>query len=429
MTLSHADMIVDSHDATAAYDAVRQLTEKLCLPLVIEDFVVQSMPDVSPTKWHLAHTSWFFETFLLKPHARGYTEFDPHFGYLFNSYYNAIGDRHCRQNRGQLSRPTVDEVFAYRAHIDEQMRKLLRAAAGTDLMKVLHPLLEIGIHHEQQHQELMLTDIKHVFWVNPLRPAYRPQEELPFGTSPPANWISFDTGIREIGHEGGKFAFDNESPRHPEYVGSFELASRLITNKEFQNFIDDGGYDKPEFWLSQGWAAVKAEEWRAPLYWIRDGKQWLNHTLSGLRPVADQEPVTHVSFFEASAFAHWAGARLPTEAEWETAAADLNPTEGTFVQSERFHPGVATGSRGLEQMFGDLWQWTASSYLAYPGYRTPTGALGEYNGKFMCNQFVLRGGSVATSRTHIRRTYRNFFPPDARWQFSGIRLARDRSTV
>ncbi len=425
MTLSQADMIADSNDAAATYDAVRLLTEKLCLPLVTEDFVVQSMPDVSPTKWHLAHTSWFFETFLLKPYASGYTEFDPHFSYLFNSYYNTIGDRHCRQNRGQLSRPTVDQVYAYRAHIDEHMRRLLRAAVGTDLMNVLHPLVEIGVHHEQQHQELMLTDIKHIFWVNPLRPAYRPQKEQPLGSVSAANWIAFDAGIREIGHEGGTFAFDNESPRHPEYIASLELASRLVTNKEFKNFIDDGGYDNPEYWLSQGWATVKSEEWRAPLYWIRDENGWLNHTLSGLRPVADQEPVTHVSLFEADAFARWAGARLPTEAEWETAAADLNPTEGTFVESETFHPSVSTGSRGLEQMFGNVWQWTGSSYLAYPGYRPPAGALGEYNGKFMCNQFVLRGGSVATPRTHIRRTYRNFFPPDARWQFSGIRLARD----
>ena len=348
-------MTIDSNDATAAYDAVRLLTEKLCLPLVTEDFVVQSMPDVSPTKWHLAHTSWFFETFILKPYANGYTEFDRHFSYLFNSYYNAIGDRHCRQNRGQLSRPTVDEVYAYRAHIDEHMRKLLRAATGTELMDVLHPLVEVGIHHEQQHQELMLTDIKHVFWVNPLRPAYRPQQDQPPGSAPAANWISFHAGIREIGHEGRKFAFDNESPRHPEYVASFELGSRLITNKEFKNFIDDGGYDKPEFWLSQGWATVKAEEWQAPLYWIRDEKGWLNHTMSGLRPVSAQEPVTHVSFFEANAFARWAGARLPTEAEWETAAADLNPTNGTFVESEKFHQCVSTGSlRTWNRCSGDF---------------------------------------------------------------------------
>lgn len=425
MTLSQATMATDLNDTAAAYDAVRLLTEKLCLPLVTEDFVVQSMPDVSPTKWHLAHTSWFFETFILKPHAKGYTEFDGHFGYLFNSYYNTIGDRHCRQNRGQLSRPTVDQVYAYRAHIDEHMRRLLRDAAGTELMETLQPLVEIGLHHEQQHQELMLTDIKHVFWVNPLRPAYRPHQEQASKSLPAANWIAFNAGIREIGHDGSGFAFDNESPRHPEYIASFELASRLVTNWEFKEFIDDGGYDKAEYWLSQGWATVKAEEWRAPLYWIRDEGGWLNHTMSGLRPVADHEPVTHVSLFEADAFARWAGARLPTEAEWESAAANLNPTRGTFVESEAFHPSIATGSRGLEQMFGDVWQWTGSSYLAYPGYRRPAGALGEYNGKFMCNQFVLRGGSVATSRTHIRRTYRNFFPPDARWQFTGIRLARD----
>ncbi len=425
MMLAQTAVTMDAHDTTAAYDAVRLLTEKICVPLVTEDFVVQSMPDVSPTKWHLAHTSWFFETFVLKPHARGYAEYDSDFAYLFNSYYNAIGDRHCRQNRGQLSRPTVAQVYAYRAHIDGHMRRLLRAAVGTDLMHVLQPLMEIGLHHEQQHQELMLTDIKHVFWVNPLRPAYRPRSECPRGPVPAAKWIPFSAGLREIGHEGREFAFDNESPRHPEYVASFELGSRLVTNKEFKEFMADGGYDEPELWLSEGWATVKAEEWRAPLYWIRDGDSWLNHTLSGLRPVADQEPVAHVSFFEANAFARWAGARLPTEAEWESAAADLNPTDGTFVEAEVCHPSVSSGARGLEQMFGDLWQWTGSSYLAYPGYRPPTGALGEYNGKFMCNQFVLRGGSVATPRSHIRRTYRNFFPPEARWQFTGIRLARD----
>jgi ergothioneine biosynthesis protein EgtB len=406
------------------YDAVRQLSEQLCRPLVVEDYVVQSMPDVSPTKWHLAHTSWFFETFLLKPHASGYREFDPHFSYLFNSYYNTIGDRHCRQNRGQLSRPTVDDVYAYRHHVDQHMRQLL-SAADDRLQNVLAPLLEIGLHHEQQHQELMVTDIKHVFWVNPMRPAYLPQPARQATPVAPAGWIAFDGGVHEIGHAGDGFAFDNESPRHSQYVNPFELASRLVTNGEFKQFIHDGGYQKPEFWLAAGWATVNAEPWSAPLYWIQDNGQWLNHTLSGLRPVLDDEPVCHVSLFEADAFARWAGARLPTEAEWEVAAAPLDETAGAFVESQSFHPTTATSDASLQQMFGDVWQWTASAYLAYPGYRPPAGALGEYNGKFMCNQFVLRGGSVATSRTHIRRTYRNFFPPDARWQFTGLRLARD----
>jgi ergothioneine biosynthesis protein EgtB len=408
------------------FNAVRQLTDQLCKPLVTEDYVIQSMPDVSPTKWHLAHTSWFFETFLLKPHASGYTEFDPHFGYLFNSYYNTVGDRHCRQNRGQLSRPTVADVYAYRKHVDQAMRHLLAsAAADARLRQTLAPLVEIGLHHEQQHQELMITDIKHVFWVNPMRPAYVPQPPRQAQTPAPATWIEFEGGLRDVGHEGPGFAFDNESPRHPEFVAPFALASRLIANGEYKQFINDGGYRRPEFWLSAGWATVNAEEWQAPLYWIQQDGQWLNHSLSGLRPVADDEPLCHVCLFEADAFARWAGMRLPTEAEWEVASASLDPTDGAFVESQAFHPTVASDRLGLRQMFGDVWQWTSSAYLGYPGYRPPPGALGEYNGKFMCNQFVLRGGSVATSRTHIRRTYRNFFPPDARWQFSGFRLARD----
>jgi ergothioneine biosynthesis protein EgtB len=403
------------------------MTEKLCQPLVVEDYVVQSMPDVSPTKWHLAHTSWFFETFLLKPHAGGYQEFDSHFGYLFNSYYNTIGDRHCRQNRGSLSRPTVEDVYAYRSHVDQHMRELL-SGADRELSQTLGPLLDIGLHHEQQHQELLITDIKHVFWVNPMRPAYRPSPSRSAGQPVPATWINLDAGLRDIGHDGAGFAFDNESPRHPEYVASFALASRLVTCGEYMRFIADGGYSKPEFWLSAGWATVQGEQERAPLYWIEQGGKWWVHTLSGLRPVAEDEPVCHVSLFEADAFARWSGARLPTEAEWETASIMVDPTDGTFVESETFHPAVAAVAKGksdLQQMFGDVWQWTNSAYLAYPGYRPPSGALGEYNGKFMCNQFVLRGGSAATSHTHIRRSYRNFFPPDARWQFSGIRLARD----
>ncbi len=435
MTTLSEDALMASGSGTAGlgsssspvdrYNAVRGLTERLCQPLVVEDYVVQSMPDVSPTKWHLAHTTWFFETFLLKPHATGYLEFDPHFGYLFNSYYNTIGDRHCRQNRGLLSRPTVETVYAYRRHVDQHLRNLLATADGR-LSDTLAPLLEIGLHHEQQHQELMLTDIKHVFWVNPLRPAYVPRPPRAADAVPPAAWLRYEGGLREIGHNGHGFAFDNESPRHPQYVARFELASRLVTNGEFKRFISDGGYRKPEWWLSAGWATVQAEGWEAPLYWIREeGGRWVNHTLAGLREVADDEPVCHVSLYEADAFARWAGARLATEAEWEVASSSLDPTDGSFVESETFHPAVAANGPGLQQMFGDVWQWTGSAYLAYPGYRPPPGALGEYNGKFMCNQFVLRGGSVATSKTHIRRTYRNFFAPDARWQFSGVRLARD----
>ena len=408
--------------AVDAYRNVRSASERLCENLVTEDYVVQSMPDVSPTKWHLAHTTWFFETFLLLPHLRGYQLLDPAYQYLFNSYYVTIGDRHCRQNRGQLSRPTVEQIYDYRRHVDEQMLALLTGASQEDLA-VLAPLIEIGVNHEQQHQELMLTDIKHVFWVNPLRPAYKPRVEGTVVSAPPMRWVSFDGGVKEIGHQGDEFAFDNESPRHRVYIEPFQLASRLITNGDYKAFMNDGGYDRAECWLSAGLATARHEQWKAPLYWIEQDGQWISHTMSGLQPVRDDEPVCHLSFFEADAFARWAGARLPTEAEWEVASetADL---PGNFVESDRFHPSVASSSSTLQQMFGDVWEWTSSAYLGYPGFAPPPGALGEYNGKFMCNQFVLRGGSCATPRSHIRRTYRNFFPPDARWQFSGLRLAR-----
>ena len=406
------------------FRGVRQQSESLCAPLVVEDYVVQSMPDVSPTKWHLAHTSWFFETFLLAPHARGYKPFDSHFAYLFNSYYVTVGDRHCRQNRGLLSRPTVADVYAYRRHVDAAMLAFLQQLRGAELA-ALEPVLEIGLHHEQQHQELMLTDIKHVFWVNPMRPAYRVGSPDESGPVPPMRWIDFGEGVHRVGHEGPGFAFDNETPRHRVFLESFQLGSRLVTNGEYRQFIEDGGYRRADLWLSMGWATVQQEQWQAPLYWIHQDGQWLNHTLGGLRPVADDEPACHVSYFEADAYARWAGARLPTEFEWEVASQSL-PVQGNFVESGRHHPvPLATDRDGLSQMFGDVWEWARSAYLPYPGYQPPTGALGEYNGKFMCNQFVLRGGSCATPLSHIRRTYRNFFPPDARWQFMGFRLARD----
>jgi ergothioneine biosynthesis protein EgtB len=407
------------------YLQVRRFTEHLCEPLVTDDYVVQSMPDVSPTKWHLAHTSWFFETFLLQPFAPGYVTFDPRFSYLFNSYYVAVGDRHCRQNRGQLSRPTVAEVYEYRAHVDRQMNRWL-SSIGDDPRKLqeVAPLLELGLHHEQQHQELMLTDIKHVFWVNPLRPAYRDHSARPLGTASTALWIGFPEGLHWIGHDGDEFCFDNEAPRHRSFVESFQLGSRLVTNGEYKQFIADGAYQQPGLWLSAGWAAVQQEEWRAPLYWLQQDAQWLNHTLSGLRPVADEEPVCHVSYFEADAFARWAGARLPTEFEWEVASSSV-PFTGNLVESLAYHPLAAPNELGVTQMFGDVWEWTASQYTPYPGFKPAEGAVGEYNGKFMCNQFVLRGGSCATSHTHVRPTYRNFFPPDARWQFAGFRLARN----
>ncbi len=404
--------------AAADYHAVRSASERLCDPLVTEDYVVQSMPDVSPTKWHLAHTTWFWETFLLAPHLPGYVPFDPAFAFLFNSYYVTVGDRHCRQNRGQLSRPTVADVYAYRRHVDAGMERLL-----DDLPAAAADLIDIGLNHEQQHQELMLTDVKHVFWVNPLRPAYRPARPSAAAEGVPMKWVKFDGGVRQIGHAGDAFAFDNESPRHKVYLEPFELGSRLVTNGEWKRFMEDGGYARADCWLSAGLATAKAEEWRAPMYWIEQDGQWWNHTLTGLRPVVDAEPVCHVSYFEADAFARWAGSRLPTEAEWEVAAESV-PLAGRFVEHGDGHPAPAVAGDGLQQMFGDVWQWTASAYLGYPGFRPPPGALGEYNGKFMCNQFVLRGGSVATPASHIRRTYRNFFPPDARWQFMGLRLAR-----
>jgi len=409
----------------AAYRRVRRCTEVLCEPLVTEDYVIQSMPDASPVKWHLAHTSWFFETFVLLPGSPGYKPFHPQFGSLFNSYYNAVGPRWPRAARGLLSRPTVTEVHDYRAHVDEAMDAFLGLGDG-ERWRSSADVLVLGLHHEQQHQELILTDLKHAFSGNPLRPVYRqasPQSE------PQArlDWVDFLEGLTGIGHEGKGFAFDNESPHHRVFLNGFRLASRLVTNEEYLNFMKDGGYDWPELWLSDGWTVRQDRDWRAPLYWEEQDGAWVMMTLSGLRPVDPKEPVCHVSLYEADAFARWASARLPSEAEWESAASSVT-LGGHFLESSRFHPsgGVADDDRGpLFQMFGDVWQWTASPYIGYPGYEPAPGALGEYNGKFMCNQMVLRGASCATPRSHVRRTYRNFFPPDARWQFTGIRLAQD----
>jgi ergothioneine biosynthesis protein EgtB len=422
-TASAAQSHEDVNSLAERYRVVRQQTEHLCEPLATEDYVVQSMPDVSPTKWHLAHTSWFFETFILKPHAAGYREIDPTYAFLFNSYYTQAGERHCRAQRGYISRPTVAEVHAYRAHVDDAMQQLL-AAASTEQRATLQPLIEIGLNHEQQHQELMLTDIKHVFSVNPLRPVYREQAPARPADVRPLEWICFPGGLHEIGHGGEGFAYDNESPRHRVYLEPFALASRPATNGEYLAFMEDGGYRRPELWLSMGWAAVEQNEWSEPFYWERRDGEWWLYTLAGMRRVAPDEPVVHLSYFEADAFARWSGARLPLEAEWEVAAAGL-PRSGNFVEQSTGHPLPAGGGPGLQQIFGDVWEWTQSPYTAYPGYRAPEGALGEYNGKFMCNQFVLRGGSCATPASHIRATYRNFFPPDATWQFTGVRLASD----
>jgi ergothioneine biosynthesis protein EgtB len=408
------------------YKQVRSFSEQLCIPLVTEDYVIQSMPDVSPTKWHLAHVTWFWETFLLSPAKPDYKSPHPQYAFLFNSYYNSLGERHCRPRRGLISRPTVKETYQYRAYVDEQVLDLLERIDERRLAE-LTPIITIGLNHEQQHQELMLTDIKHVLSSNPLHPIY--QERTPTSTSsvPPLEWVSYPEGIYKIGYEGDGFCYDNEGPRHRQFLQPFQLASRLVTNGEYLEFIADDGYQKPLLWLSEGWNTVQTKEWQAPLYWEKQDGEWWEMTLSGLREVDKNEPVCHVSYFEADAYARWANARLATEAEWEVAAQDV-PIEGNFVESGLYHPTPLQSSAAqgkLSQMYGDVWEWTQSSYSPYPGYKPAPGAVGEYNGKFMCNQYVLRGGSCATSRSHIRPTYRNFFPSDAQWQFMGIRLARE----
>jgi ergothioneine biosynthesis protein EgtB len=417
-----------SEELRARFRRVRDFTAAIAADLSPEDCVVQSMADVSPAKWHLAHTTWFFETFVLKKWIPGYQPAVPEYAYLFNSYYNAAGAMHRRDLRGLISRPTVDQTRQYRETVDSQIEALI-ATADQQVLEELEPIIILGTHHEQQHQELFLTDIKHVFAQNPLHPVFR--KRIDAGRSQaaaPMGQVEFEEQIVEIGHRGGGFSYDNEGPCHRALVPAFSLASRPITNGEFMAFIDAGGYKRPEFWLSLGWMTVNEQRWDAPLYWERRDDDWWSFTLGGFRPVDESEPVTHISYFEADAYANWAGARLPTEFEWERTAGG-QPFQGNFVESEHFHPQSAQNQKEpqkLSQIFGDVWEWTRSSYSPYPGYRAEPGALGEYNGKFMCNQYVLRGGSCATSRTHIRPTYRNFFPPEKRWQFAGIRLAYDR---
>jgi ergothioneine biosynthesis protein EgtB len=419
------------------YRRVRDFTARLCRNLQPEDYVVQSMPDVSPTKWHLAHTSWFFETFVVKVWMPRYRSEVPQYAYLFNSYYNAAGDMHRRDLRGLISRPTVAETYRFRDSIDECVTKLLDEADDA-LLAEIEPVLILGLHHEQQHQELLVTDIKHVFAQNPLYPVFAEAgQKIPGHGTAPQHFVEFDEATILIGHHGTGFSYDNEAPRHRALVPAFSLSNRLITNGEYLAFMEAGGYTRPDYWLSLGWTTINEQRWRAPMYWVERDGAWWNFTLSGFRPVDEAEPVTHLSYFEADAYANWDGARLPTEFEWERATSGL-PIAGNFVDDERFHPAtVAANGDGtpsgrsdtdaLQQMFGDVWEWTRSAYLPYPGYRAGPGALGEYNGKFMCNQMVLRGGSCATSRDHIRPTYRNFFQPEKRWQFTGIRLARDLS--
>ena len=394
----------------ARFHEVRKFSARLAENLAPEDCVLQSMPEVSPTKWHLAHTTWFFETFILKKWVSGYRDAVPEYAFLFNSYYNAAGAMHRRDLRGLISRPTVEETKRFRASIDADIDALV-ASADEKLFREIEPILRLGIHHEQQHQELLVTDIKHVFAQNPLFPVFQKAKIENRNTNIEAvKFVQFDEATVEIGHDGNGFSYDNEGPRHRALVLPFALANRLVTNAEYLEFMNDHGYVRAEFWLSLGWTTVNEQNWRAPLYWIERDGEWWSFTLSGLRKVDPNEPITHLSYFEADAYANWAGARLPTEFEWERAAAKID-IEGNFVESERFHPAPLNHSpkdHEFAQMFGDVWEWTRSSYSPYPGYRAEAGALGEYNGKFMCNQYVLRGGSCATSRTHVRKTYRNF---------------------
>jgi len=430
--LTHPMTRQDPTRALAArYEQIRQQTRLLAEPLSPEDCQIQSMPDCSPVKWHLAHTTWFFETFILNRFQPDRPAFHPQYRMLFNSYYNAIGARHPRPQRGLLSRPPLDDIWRYRNAIDEAMRRLFIRMAGTD--PVFDQLVELGLNHEQQHQELILTDIKHALSLNPLQPAYMPQRDAVAGASGATpGWVRYEGGRTRVGHQGSGFAFDNESPAHDVLLPPFYLADRLVTQGEYLEFIRDGGYRRPDLWLSLGWDRVSAEQWRAPLYWEGQKDDWQIYTLHGLRPLDPQAPVAHVSYFEADAYARWARVRLPREAEWEHAAqqipSDRSLAAANLLESGHLRPiaaPAAPAGGNPAQLFGDVWEWTCSAYDAYPGYAPPAGAVGEYNGKFMCNQYVLRGGSCVTPASHIRATYRNFFPPEARWQFSGIRLARD----
>ena len=425
------------------YAEVRQTTEGLCAPLTAEDQMVQSMPEASPTKWHQAHTTWFFETFVLEPHLRGYRAFHPDFRVLFNSYYKQLAETDAskdghgrapathplRSVRGSFSRPSLSEIQDYRRHVDENIQRLL----ANELSPGVLELVELGTHHEQQHQELILTDIKHAMWVHPLKPGILPREQAAEASRESAlEWVGFRGGVVEIGYAGNGFSFDNETPAHDVLLEPYRLGSRLVTNGDYLEFMRDGGYRRSDLWLSDGWDRVCDEHWHAPMYWAQRGDQWHEFTLRGMAPVDEASPVCHVSYYEAEAFARWAGGRLPREEEWENAGKQLpvagcQSPDGNFLESEAFHPrpDKTKGPSQVHQLFGDVWEWTESAYLGYPGYRPEDGALGEYNGKFMSGQMVLRGGSCATPASHIRATYRNFFPPHARWQFMGIRLAND----
>ena len=409
-----------------AFAQVRRQTLDLCRPLTPEDMMVQSCAEASPAKWHLAHTTWFFETFVLREFAPRYQPFHPDFLWLFNSYYNDVSDQPEKKLRASFSRPGLESILEYRSYVDDAIAQMDAAGMPDEARR----RIELGVHHEQQHQELLCYDVKHALWTNPLHPAYIESDGMAFaGAAAPLAWLPFPGGLAEMGHAGDGFAYDNESPRHKTYLEPYALASRLVTCQEYLAFMEDGGYTRPELWLSEGWDTVCAQQWNAPLYWRRIDGEWMIYTLRGLFPfdALSATPVCHVSYYEAHAYAQWAGKRLPTEAEWEVAVAThgaLVPEQANLLESGTLHP-TRTDGQALQQTFGDVWEWTRSAYLGYPGYRAPAGALGEYNGKFMCNQMVLRGGSAVTLASHIRSTYRNFFSPAARWQFAGIRLAND----
>lgn len=419
----------DREALKSSFSAVRARTEALAKPLSAEDLCVQTMPDVSPGKWHLAHVTWFWETFVLKAALPDYREFDPRFGFLFNSYYNAIGERHPRPERGFLTRPDLSQVLAYRAHIDAQMSHWLDQAPPEQI-EAFAPVIATGLAHEEQHQELFLTDIKHVLSCQSFpETAYHAKAqrvEPCFASVPNPHWVSFEGGVQRFGHTGCGFAFDNEGPMHEAVLTPFALASRPVTNAEYLAFIEADGYQDPGHWLSDGWALIQSEQRSAPFYWRKADQGWGEFTLHGLEPLDPHAPVSHLDYYEASAYAAWAGYRLPEEREWEFAARDVDPDQARWARpDQRLHPDALAGGAQMQALFGEVWEWTRSSYSAYPAYSALPGALGEYNGKFMCGQFVLRGGSALTPPLHMRATYRNFFPPDARWQMSGLRLARD----
>ena len=405
------------------YERIRKDSELVCAPLETEDYCIQTMPDVSPAKWHLAHTSWFFETFVLIPFQPGYRCFHPAYDYLFNSYYVTHSQPYSRSVRGLLSRPTVAQIYQYRSAIDEAMNTLISSATEKNWSQI-EAQITLGLNHEQQHQELMLTDLKHVFAHNPLRPHYRELPAPPHQDLTDLSWLPVNQGVYEIGHRGNGFGYDNEYPRHRVLLHPFALASRPVTNAEYLEFILDGGYRNPALWLSDGWAAVQANAWQSPLYWEQRDSEWWQMTLGGMRPLDPLAPVCHVSQYEADAFASWSGKRLPTEFEWEVSVSGL-PIQGNLRNTGYLQPVATSDTTLLRQCYGDVWEWTASAYAPYPGYRTPDGTVGEYNGKFMSSQVVLKGGSCVTPVDHIRASYRNFFYPGDRWQFSGIRLADD----